>query len=383
LSATHIPAFALALIVSPWSHEALYAAVLLLKLVPVAVIVRALMPPALSAEAAYCHRVMAVPSSIGRSLFALRGAGPGPWFACGLVFLLAFADFELASLWSIKTWAVALFDAQTGGLAWRESLRLAALPFGIQVAVIGLLAICAMRMPWRVSAGAKRGGGAIFGYLAIAACIVCALPLLIVAVQSAVGFRVVAENFVLGNEITASVLFATGAAALTSALAGRRFFAGIPGMLGALMISLIVLALFQMPLLRPAYDTPLPLLLALTILLLPLALILGALLRRRRMSPMRHIARQLGSRELAWALEWQPRMAAIGLLFCWAYFDFTASSILAPVGMTPVFVRLHNLAHYGQTAVLSAMMLTAFAVPVVLLLLTAAAGRIYARRDGR
>ena len=158
---------------------------------------------------------------------------------------------------------------------------------------------------------------------------------------------------------------------------------GVPGLLGPLMIALLVLALFQTPLLRPMYDTPLPLLLALTILLLPIALLLRALLDIRRMSPMRHIARQLGSRRLSWELESQPRLAAFGLLFCWAYFDFTASSILAPTGMTPVFVRLHNLAHYGQTAVLSAMMLAAFATPAVLLLLTLAAGRIYARRDGR
>ena len=155
---------------------------------------------------------------------------------------------------------------------------------------------------------------------------------------------------------------------------------GIPGLLGSLIVALLVLALFQTPLLRPLYDTPLALALALTIILLPLALLLGALLRIRHASPMRHIARQLGSRRLAWDLETQPRLAAFALLFCWAYFDFTAASILAPVGMTPVFVRLHNLAHYGQTAVLSAMMLTAFAVPAVLLLVTFAAGRIHARR---
>ena len=141
-----------------------------------------------------------------------------------------------------------------------------------------------------------------------------------------------------------------------------------------------MLALFQTPLLRAAYDTPLPLLLALTIILLPLALILRALLAMRRMSPMRHIARQLASRRLAWDLDSQPRLAAFGLLFCWAYFDFTAASILAPIGMTPVFVRLHNLAHYGQTAVLSAMMLAAFATPAVLLILILTAGRIHARR---
>ena len=195
------------------------------------------------------------------------------------------------------------------------------------------------------------------------------------------------ENFVLGSEIAASVLFAFSAAVLASVrFRGARAIPGlpgIPGLLGSLIIALLVLALFQTPLLRPAYDTPLPLLLALTIFLLPLALLLRALLEMRRTTPALHIARQVASRRLAWDLEWQPRLAAFGLLFCWAYFDFTASSILAPVGMTPVFVRLHNLAHYGQTTVLSAMMLAAFAAPVALLLLTIAAGKIYSRRDAR
>ena len=158
---------------------------------------------------------------------------------------------------------------------------------------------------------------------------------------------------------------------------------GIPGLLGSLIVSLLVLALFQTPLLRPAYDTPLPLLLALTIILLPLALLLDALLHMRRMSPMRHIARQLGSRRLAWELDLQPRLAAFALLFCWAYFDFTASSILAPTGLTPVFVRLHNLAHYGQTAALSAMLLAAVLAPAAVLALTLGTARLYARRDAR
>ncbi len=374
---------ALALIVAPWSHQALYVAVLLLKLVPVATLIRWLVPPPLSAEARHCHRTLAAPSLFENVMFRFRGAGPGPWFAGGIIFLLAFADFELASLWSVKTWTVALFDAQAGGLNFRESLRLAAWPLGIQLAALTLLLSRGRRMPPMPNAGANKVSHAIFIYLAVVAFLVCALPLLIVAVQAAAGFRAVLENFVLGNEIAFSVLFALGAATLASALAGRRSFPGIPGLLGSLMVALLVLALFQTPLLRPLYDTPVPLLLALTILLLPLALLLRALLHLRRTSPMRHIARQLSSRKLTWDLEHQPRLTAFGLLFYWAYFDFTASSILAPTGMTPVFVRLHNLAHYGRTAVLSAMMLAAFATPAALLLMTLAAGRIYARRDGR
>ena len=208
---------------------------------------------------------------------------------------------------------------------------------------------------------------------------------MVVAVQAITGFRALAETFVLGPEVGASVLFALGAAAIADALArpGRKYFAAAvllatPGLLGALVVSLLVLALFQTPSLRSSYDTPLPLLLALTILLLPLALLLGAL--RPQRTPALHIALQVRSRQLVWELKTRPHAVALGLLFCWAYFDFTASSILAPVGLTPVFVRLHNLAHYGQTAVLSAMMIAAFAVPVVGLVLSVAAARFLAGR---
>jgi hypothetical protein len=210
------------------------------------------------------------------------------------------------------------------------------------------------------------------------------LPLAIVAAQAATGFRVLTENFVLGNELGASALFAIGAAVAATAatrLARTRprftLLLGAPGLLGALVISLLTLALFQTPILHPAYDTPLPLLLALTVLLLPFALLLGAL--HSSPSPALHVARQLDSRRLIWETETRPRAATLGLLFCAAWFDFTASSILAPIGLTPVFVRLHNLAHYGQTAVLSAMMLAAFTVPVLALLLAAGTARFFAR----
>lgn len=383
--------FALTLVVAPWSHEALYLGVLALKLAPVAVITRILVPEPLSAEALHCYRANSRASFLQRARFRLRGAGAGPWVAAGLVFVLAFADFELASLWSVKTWTVALFDAQTGGLALRETLRLAATPFAVQVLALLFVAKFFLIRGGPVHDTAAppmvRGKAALVAYLAISASVVTVIPLLIVAGQSVRGLPAIAENFVLGKEIAASVLFAFGAAALAFAAAraargSRRLVCGLPGLLGALVVALLLLALFQVPPWRAAYDTPLPLLLASTILLLPLALLLEVLERHAR-TPARHVAKQTGSRRLAWELELRPRLAGFGLLSCWAYFDFTASSILAPIGLTPVFVRLHNLAHYGQTAVLSAMLLAAFAGPLLLLLLTGAAGQFYARRDGR
>jgi hypothetical protein len=396
--------FSIALIVSTWGHEALYVGVLGLKLFPVAVVVRVLLPPPLSAEGRYAYQLVATVSSWARRWFHLRAAGQGPWIAGGLVFLLAFADFELASLWSVKTWTMAVFDAQIGGFALPETLRLAAFPFVIQLVVLAALVLSR-----RDSVTGRAGGGFKVNlekqagvlaiatppapflpwlYLAISAGFVTLVPLGIVIVQAVPGVPRLFENFVLGRELGASLLFALGATlAAASLVAFARksripaLFLAAPGLFGALTVSLIILSVFQVPLLRELYDTPIPLVLALTILLLPLAFLLGALWLRA--SAGLHIAGQIPSRRLIWELQTRPRAIACAILFCWAYFDFTASSILAPTGFTPVFVRLHNLAHYGQTAVLSAMMLAAFATPVAVLLLTGTALHLYARGHGR
>ena len=53
------------------------------------------------------------------------------------------------------------------------------------------------------------------------------------------------------------------------------------------------------------------------------------------------------------------------LFFLLAYSELVASAILAPPGMTTAPARLYNLMHYGQTAVLSAMVLAAFLAPLL------------------
>jgi hypothetical protein len=376
------------LIVSVWGHEALYVGVLALKLIPVAVVLRVLLPPPLSAESRHAFRMLAPAAWWPRTRFRLRAAGHGPWIAGGVVFLLAFADFELASLWSVKTWTMAIFDAQVGGYALAATLRLGTWPLGVQLAVLAAIAFGRRESPAVHDETHVHSGPLPWCYLAISATLVCVVPLAIVVGQALAGVPSLMENFVLGGELGASVAFALVAAAGATAIAAFARKSSVlalllvtPGLLGALIVSLLLLALFQAPLLRAFYDTPLPLGIALVIILLPLALLLAALWLQP--TPALHIARQVGNRRLMWDLETRPRAVAAGLLFCWAYFDFTASSILAPTGFTPVFVRLHNLAHYGQTAVLSAMMLAAFATPILVLLLTGTAWRLYARGHGR
>jgi len=380
--------FAAFLIVSTWGHEALYVGVLALKFIPVAVVLRVLIPSPLSPESRYAFRLLASPGWWPRWRFALRAAGHSPWIAGGVVFLLAFADFELASLWSVKTWTMAIFDAQVGGYALGATLRLAAWPLLVQFGVLGWIAWKKRDLPGVPAEDAAGRSRFAWVNLVSAATIVSVVPLCLVVGQAIPGIPSLLQNFVLGSELGASVVFALVAASAATFLAvgSRRSLPmslGLvtPGLFGALILALLVLALFQAPLLRALYDTPLPLGIALMLLLLPLAVLLAALWLRPNSAL--HVARQAGSRRLIWELETRPRAVAAGILFCCAYFDFTASSILAPTGFTPVFVRLHNLAHYGQTAVLSAMMLAAFATPILVLLLTGTAWRLYARGHGR
>lgn len=372
--------------------EAGYTLIVALRLVPIAALARLFFPSALSAEAAFVHR-LACPDTRRwqRWGFFIRAAGAAPSLVLGLLFLLAFSEFELASLWGVKTWTIALFDAHAGGLALAESLRFVVVPLACQVAVLAALAVesKAVRIgdaPLHARGSAVAVPALVFAWGPIAA-LTSLLPFAMVAALAVRGVPALIRHTVFWEDFVTSIGFAAtaaGAAWLVSArLGGWRSLLVLPGLLGGLVVSLLVLALFQQRPVRALYDTPVPLLLALVLLLLPPAWVLRQLLHTRRAGEALHLAQMLRHGGLLWELDGKRRTAAVFALFGWAYFDFTASSLLAPVGLTPVFVRLHNLAHYGQNAVLSAMLLAASAIPVTLAALTLGVTRLYPPRDAR
>jgi hypothetical protein len=216
---------------------------------------------------------------------------------------------------------------------------------------------------------------------------ISAYPIVRLIVPAMAGVASLLIPAVFWQDFAASLGFALLAAPIAWAVAARQrswiLLSTAPGLFGALVLSLLVLALFQQRPLRAVYDTPLPLLFTLILLLLPPASLLRYLLASRRPIEALHLARMLGHRGLLWQLDGQRKVIALFALSGWAYFDFTASSILAPVGITPVFVRLHNLAHYGQNAALSAMLLAAFLAPLLGAALTVGGARLYARRNAR
>jgi ABC-type Fe3+ transport system permease subunit len=153
------------------------------------------------------------------------------------------------------------------------------------------------------------------------------------------------------------------------------FLAALPGLLGSLVVSLVTLYLFQQPVLGTLYDTPIPWLFALIVILLPRALLMHLILARNRVQSADHLARLLsnsfdpvqrqGGKALHWARQGQIQFWALALIAFWAYLDATSAALLAPVGWVSAPVRLYNLMHYGQSNVLSAMVVATLVLPLV------------------
>lgn len=421
----------LSLIRSPVLNEALYDALLFVKLVPVAALVLHLAPRSMSAQAVHCHRLLRsgtpgkgafyfLATRAGRApgvrrsgmspfsalSFWLRGPGRSYAAAFALVFVLATPEFEMASLMIRPSWTVALFDAQAGGLVLSESLRAVLVPAAVETALLaGVLALLfAGTAECRSAAGGGRTPSkaarlGVWAYLAAAAIVTTAIPMVVVLGGTVRGLALLLEGFVLGKDIAASLLFGGGAAVCAYAVAravvgggapaGARAAAAIalavPGLLGALVLSLVTLSVFQLPGMRHLRATVVPGLVALTLLVLPFALVLEALLGRLRPAAALHLAGMLirsphgESRRRAggivWALRTRMHLWAVFLVFVLAYFDMTIGSLLSPPGMSPVFVKLYNFMHYGQSSTLSAMVCLSALVPVVLLAAAPALGR--------
>jgi ABC-type Fe3+ transport system permease subunit len=238
--------------------------------------------------------------------------------------------------------------------------------------------------------------------LAIAFVFVLAIPAVMLLWGTISGFGLLVENFVLSREILVSLLFASGASVIVGLAAFRLGAAArgrsigsifckvflvaavFAGLLGPLVLSLTVLAAVQLPGLISLRDTPAPLVFTLGLVLLPMALVLKRMLdltpHRNALHLVTLMDKSRAVRELNWKLSTSGKFWVMVLLFVWAYWDLTASSILAPIGMTPVTVRLYNLMHYGQIAALSAMTFAAFAAPVFILLLALGTRRWWAPR---
>src|SRR5690606_32882363 len=125
----------------------------------------------------------------------------------GLAFLFAFTDFELASLLSIKTWTVLLFDAHAGGLELSGSLLRVVVPVCVELTVILIL----LTLSRRVVPGSRNTVGAdpewrwALPSIGAIAAFSSGWPFLKVAGQSLAGWRVMDIRDFVGDEILMSL----------------------------------------------------------------------------------------------------------------------------------------------------------------------------------
>ncbi len=349
-----------------------------------------LMPPSVSQEAMHCFR-QSTASWWRRRLWELRAWGRGLWVGIALVFFFAFQEFEIATTWNMRAWTVSLFDAQTGGLALRESLRLALLPLILQAALIAMLAKGFHRDETPAEFRGPFTGRASAALAPVMLSVVfCCAPMffaLVLTTQWAWRHGFKAFDIAPWREISNSLILSAAATLCAWLIAGWiacrrgwRLVLMLPGLLGPLLSGLLLLALVQASPLHLLRDTAFPAVLGLALILLPYALLLRFGIEATCDRGALHIARSSDARRAVWHLDGWPRLCAVLMLFCFGYGDFTINTLLAPPQFTSVSARLLNLLHYGRSDALMMMFILAFAVPLSVALLTALAARFYPHR---
>jgi ABC-type Fe3+ transport system permease subunit len=392
-----------------------YALLVLARMLPVAAVIWLMCPGRVSREAWHCLRLLWPQlSGLQRARHVWQmlrcGAMTTGVAVFGVIFVLAFTEFELASFLGVRQWTIAIFDAQVGGMLLSESLRRVAWPAltSLTVAMLVVLVLGFMR------GGARngRGGHVPDGrWAALGLCVLACGALLTAVVPGSLVLRGVwpdafeaMRSFGLQRELGSSLLVAVAAAALAFAVArvacawaGRQRgqalrLAGlgvmlVPGLLGGLVLGLCVLALMQAPCVWILRSTPLPFVFAAMLMVVPIALLMQLLLRRGGRAADVHVAQLLGRspwpaiRRRAATIRWvrgtRPLFWAGALLVYPVFSDVTLSSLLAPVRMPLVMPRLYNFMHYGRSAALTASLLICVLVPIALLVLSSITCRFW------
>lgn len=375
-------------------REWYYGGLVWLRYAWLAVLVVWVVPPAYSREALHCLRLGKAGTLRQRLHWYGLSWGRGLWLGVGLVFLLAFQEFELATTWNLRSWTVALFDAQAGGWPLVDSLCLGLGPLTVQGVLLGVLAWGWRRYPPAPEGEATDGHRLKFILLTVLLGVwaqgfpILQISLMLPHEWSARGWEVF--ELVPWREMAngaglaaAATVFAWTSAGWMVARGGWRWVLAVPGLFGPMLCGLLVIAGLRLPGLAFLRDTVFAPVLGLCLLLLPLALLLRVGIERTRDEAALHSAWLAGAARVRWTLDGWPRAFALLLLFGFGYGDFTINSLLAPPQFTSASVRLLNLLHYGRSSALGVMFALAFAVPLLAALLTVLAVRFYARRRVR
>jgi len=417
--------------------EWLCSGLLLFRIVPLGVVTLIASPPGLaSASAFHCRWLLAYSRGfslieLGRLLLCLwHGTIRRVLPALGLMGLVAFQEFELAALLQTASWTDWFIAAQRVGLDRNEMLAQSMWPVMMQLPLVVAIVNWSVRphdfhVETNPETGSSRKNNSLaLTYLGLALIGGCLIPAVFLASNLLGGLRLMigqrSQLLGLFQEITIAVAVSLCAGLATWSITERflRSQRGsqlirislqamlVPGLAGSLLLSLATARLFQQTWLQPFYDTPIPWVVAVTVWLLPRAVLVRLWLEATQPGEGLHLAKLLTTpvrspdrastethREgddqfskqsrlagrLLFRLRDQPRLLAIGLLCYWAYLDLSTAYLLAPSGMPSGLVRLYNFMHFGRSAALSAEAFAFFGVPLGIICLTIVILRILRR----
>lgn len=389
---------------SPRVAELLCLLLLFVRMVPVGVVALLTSPPSsIDEEALHCRWTLlrANPRWVTEWLRVVACYWHGPIRralpALGLIGLVAFQEFELAALLQAASWTDWFIAAKRTGTTQIEMLQRAAWPLLMQLPLLAAIIywFAAMRseknelVPRPMNRWQRT---TVWLYLATALTVGCLIPCVIVGWKLPAGLRLLIKQPLqwmgLGQEILVASCVSTIAGLATWSCAcfwtdanplhrggnAVRNLLLLPGLVGSLLLSLVLVNLFQQSWLRPLYDSPIPWTLALCVWLMPRAVLLRLWLDKLTQTEAVHLAEILqtpGLRQskLLFRLRDQPRLLGMGLLCYWGYLDLSTAVLLAPSGIPSGLVRLYNFMHYNRTEALSAESFVFFGAPLLAIIL--------------
>jgi len=391
----------------PTANAALYFLLLLLKTVPVGMLVVLYSPGSpISGSAFHCHRLLKHRVRSWEAVgFWVRGPLHQRLPVFAVSFLVVFQEFEIASLMSIPSWTVEIFDAQAKGIRPLATAKILLIPLlTIAVVVLPTVAILARgNQPtvFRSDAHSQRsrwfGGAFVF----VANLILWVIPVWTIGASGLRHATSLTRNAAIlkgfTREVSSAIAFAFCAAlvAVFAAyfllnrwrpdIARRRktliIAPLLPGLAGSLAVSLAVFLVIQQPSLIWLRSTPIPAVFGMAVFLLPRAVLMLLLFRSARPGTAVGAANLLSQSgdasqcsrgfRLLWQLEGRAVFWAFAAVFFWGYFNLTTASLLVPLAIVPLPAQLYNLMHYGRTMSLSTQALLSVVVPVSLILAAA------------
>lgn len=393
--------------------EGLYAALLLIRITAFQVVVRLLLTESIVGETSIHSLKMMNANSFQWWSMWLRLQLLGPRRTAVVAWLggclVCFQEFETAALLQINQYPIAftvwLFDANATGEPLSHSLKFLGLSLLFQgsllIPAISLLVAPqsnALSSPVRSLAGNR--GRSIVGIICVViSCLVfVAIPVGanifsfeegLATPRMQLGLGALIQTKSLGARVQ-QILFSFTTAAIAGGLAiwicaelqhnrRRRLTIALllPGLIGSLALSLLLLAMFQYPgivmnsqkpgtaiqriaeILSRAYDSWLPMIVGQILFVLPRASLLVAVLHILAKPTTRHASRLLlaspnadvrvTARGLVWKLNHSRWLIAVAVLTHWCFWDVSIVSTLRPVRFEPIVTRLYNEMHYGRT----------------------------------